>query len=212
MKRVVIVAAGTSHHAALGRQVRHRAVGPRERRRRHLQRVPLPRPDRRDRHARDRRLPERRDHRHHPGDPRGEAPRRAGRGRLQHRGLVARARVRRRHLHPRRPRGLGRLDEGLRRPGGGARAAGAASRPAARDPGRPATSTRSSRGSTRVREPGRDGARAARRRRRRRQAAARRARLLLHRSPRRASRRRSRERSSSRSSPTSTPRATRRAS
>ena len=90
----------------------HRGARPDPRRRRGRQRVPLPRPGHRARHPLRRGEPVGGDHRHPArrpgGTPQGRALRRAG----QRGGLGHRARVRRRHLPPRRPRGGGREHQG----------------------------------------------------------------------------------------------------
>ena len=101
-----------------GRQVRHRALDPDPLRGRARPRVPLPRPDPDPQHPRRRDQPVRRDRRHPDGDP--LRPRAAGQGAgdLQHQRLDDPARVRRRHLHPRRSGDRGRLDQGLPDPAG----------------------------------------------------------------------------------------------
>ena len=99
-----------------GREVRHRALVPHPGRGRARPRVPLPRPGRHRAHARRRHLAVRRDDGH--GDGRAPRPRagREGAGHLQHPRLDHPARVRRGALHPRRPRGRRRLDQGVPRP------------------------------------------------------------------------------------------------
>ena len=69
--KVVLVACGSSYHAALVGQVRDRALGAARHRDRHRQRVPLPRPGARRRDAGRRGQPVGRDHRHPPGPARG---------------------------------------------------------------------------------------------------------------------------------------------
>ncbi len=114
------------------RQVRHRALDPHPLRGRARPRVPLPRPDPDPRHARRRDEPVGGDGRHPDGDP----PRpRAGLPRardLQHQRLDDPARVRRRDLHPRRPRDRCRVDQGLPHPAHRLLPARAVPRPGAR--------------------------------------------------------------------------------
>ena len=56
LRRIVIVACGTAYHAGRRRPVRHRGVGPPAGRAGHRERVDLPQPGDRARHARDRHL------------------------------------------------------------------------------------------------------------------------------------------------------------
>ena len=111
--KVVVIACGTAYHAGMVAKyaLEHWTRVPVRGRAR--QRVPLPRPGRRPAHARRRDLAVRRD----DGHPHGAALRaRAGREGardLQHAGLDDPARVRRGALHLRRPRGRGRVDQGV---------------------------------------------------------------------------------------------------
>ncbi len=111
--KMVIVACGTAAYAGHGRQVRDRALDPDPVRGRAGARVPLPRPGGRRAHAGGLDLPVRGDHGHPDG---GQARPRAGRPdhrHLQHPRLDHPARVRRRALHPRRPRDRGRVHQGV---------------------------------------------------------------------------------------------------
>ena len=101
------------------RPLRDRAVGAGPGRDGRRVRVPLPQPGRRPRRPRHRHHPVRRDRRHAGSD----APRaRGGRHRAgdhERHGLAGDARLRRRALHPRRPRGGRRRHEDVRLPGRG---------------------------------------------------------------------------------------------
>ncbi len=101
-----------------GGQVRHRALDPGAGRGGAGLGVPLPRPDPRLLHAGGRDLAVRRDRRHAAGDPARAHPALEGARDLQHQRLDHPARVRRGHLHPRRPGDRGRLDEGVPDPAG----------------------------------------------------------------------------------------------
>ena len=119
MRRIVIVACGTSYHAGLGRPLRDRGVGPGAGRDGHRLRVPLPQPcDRRARPG-DRHHPVGRDRRHAGGDAPRARERRQGAGGDQRHGQPGDPRRRRRPLHARRSRDQRRRDQDLRRPGGG---------------------------------------------------------------------------------------------
>ena len=99
-----------------GREVRHRALVPDPGRGRAELGVPLPRPDPRLLDAGGRDQPVRRDRRHAPGDPARAGPEVQGARDLQHQRLDDPARVRRGHLHPRRPRDRRGLHQGLPAP------------------------------------------------------------------------------------------------
>ena len=117
LKRIVIVACGTSYHAGPGRSLRDRGVGAGAGRNGHRLRVPLPQPGGRARGPGDRDDPVRRDRRHPGGDAAGPRAGRQGPGGDQHDGQPGDPRRRRRPLHPRRARGQRRRDQDLRRPG-----------------------------------------------------------------------------------------------
>ena len=130
--KIVVIACGTAAYAGHGRQVRDRALVPDPRRGRAGARVPLPRPGGQRAHAGGLDLAVRRDDGHPDGGP---ARPRAGRPHalhLQHPRLDDPARVRRRALHPRRPRDRGRLHQGVPGPDHRLLPARALPRPAAR--------------------------------------------------------------------------------
>ena len=133
-KRVMLLACGTSWHAALVGQVPARAGRGHPGRGRLRQRVPLPHAHRRPRDAGGGHQPERRD-RGHPGRlPRGQAPGRPAHRHLQRAGLDAHPRGRGHAAHPRRAGDRRRLHQGLHLADRGPRPAGPAPGPAARHP------------------------------------------------------------------------------
>ncbi|CAA9415879.1 MAG: Glutamine--fructose-6-phosphate aminotransferase [isomerizing], partial [uncultured Nocardioides sp.] len=101
-----------------GRQVRHRALDPHLGRGRARQRVPLPRPDPDPLHPGGRDQPVGRDRRHPAGHPARAGAALAGAGDLQHQRVHDPARVRRGHLHPRRPGDRCGVHQGLPDPAG----------------------------------------------------------------------------------------------
>ena len=194
-----------------GGEVRHRALDPHPVRGRARPRVPLPRPDPDPVDAGGRDQPVRRDRRHPAGDPPRAAAAVEGAGDLQHQRLDDPARVGRRHLHPRRPRDRGRLDQGLHHPDDRGVPARALPRPGPRHVVR----RRDRAGGGRARRHARPRAADPRQRRpalRAGRGAPGRASRCCSSGGTSASRSRSRARSSSRSWPTSTPRASRPAS
>ncbi len=133
LRRIVIVACGTSYHAGLiGRYaIEEWARVPVEMdiASEYRYRNPVVGPgDLVDRHH-----PVGRDRRHAGGDAARPRGRRQGPGGDQHHGQPGDPRRRRRPLHPRRPRDRRRRDQDLPRPGGGDVPARAAARRAARD-------------------------------------------------------------------------------
>ena len=194
-----------------GGQVRHRALDPDPVRGRARPRVPLPRPDPDPVDARGRDQPVGRDRRHADGDPPRAPAALEGAGDLQHQRLDDPARVRRGHLHPRRARDRGRVDQGLHHPGDRGLPARALPRPGQghvvrrrdRAPWSPSSATcpATCSGSSTAATSSTTWPRSSRTRSRCSSSAG-----------TRASRSRSRARSSSRSWPTSTPRASRPAS
>ena len=129
VERVVILACGTSWHAALVGKFLIEIAGAGAGRRRLRVGVPLPRSDRLEEHARDRHHAVGRDRRHAGGAARGEEE-----GGPQHRDLQRRrqhgdARDRRDRLHARRAGDRRRLDQGVHLAAGRAAPAGALSRP-----------------------------------------------------------------------------------
>ena len=118
-----------------GGQVRHRALDPGAGRGGAVLGVPLPRPDPRLLDAGGGDLAVRRDRGHAAGDPARADPAVEGAGDLQHQRLDDPARVRRRHLHPRRPGDRRRVDQGVPDPARRLLPARALPRAGARGPG-----------------------------------------------------------------------------
>ena len=114
--KIVIVACGTAAYAGMVAKyaIEHWTRIPVRGRAR--PRVPLPRPGRQRAHARRLDQPVRRDDGHPDGGQARPRARRADHLHLQHPRLDDPARVRRRALHPRRPRDRRRLDQGVPRP------------------------------------------------------------------------------------------------
>ena len=119
VKRIIVVACGTSYHAGPHRPLRDRGVGAHPGRDGHRLGVPLPQPGRRPGRPRHRHHPVGRDGRHAGRHAHRARARRDGARADQHHGLAGHARRRRRALHARRPRGRRGRDQDLHLPGGG---------------------------------------------------------------------------------------------
>ncbi len=142
MRRIVIVACGTSLPRRARGPVRDRAVGAGAGRDGHRLRVPLPRSGGRGGRPRHRHHPVGRDRRHAGRDAPGSRARRDGAGAHEHHGQPGDARRRRRALHARRPRDRCCRHEDVHDPGRCDVPVGPLDRPAAGDDGgRPARRT-----------------------------------------------------------------------
>ena len=117
VKRIIVVACGTSYHAGPHRALRDRGVGADPGRDGHRLGVPLPQPGRRPRRPRHRHHAVGRDGRHAGRDAHRPRARRHRARADEHHGLAGHARRRRRALHARRPRGRRRGHQDLHLPG-----------------------------------------------------------------------------------------------
>ena len=115
LRRIVIVACGTAYHAGVVGRYVIEEWGARPGRAGRRERVDLPQPGDRSRHARDRHLAVGRDPRHDPGDEARAREGRAHRRDHEHDGLADHPRGRLGALHAHRPRGRRRrLEDVLR--------------------------------------------------------------------------------------------------